>query len=66
MVYHGHNLNGDEVEKELSDVLWFLVALAETHHFNLNEIAEKSFHKFMKQFLNEFSEEHSKKRVDMQ
>ncbi|MED2798375.1 hypothetical protein P4244_12545 [Bacillus thuringiensis] len=27
-------------------------ALAETHHFNLNEIAEKSFHKLMKQFLN--------------
>ncbi|HHT7156160.1 hypothetical protein P4388_25180 [Bacillus thuringiensis] len=42
------------------------MALAETNYFNLNEIAEKSFHKLMKQFLNEFSEEDSKKRVDMQ
>ncbi|MGE7890755.1 hypothetical protein ACQKN7_25950 [Bacillus cereus] len=41
------------------------MALAETHHLDLNEIAEKSFHKLMKRFPNEFSEEDGKKRVDM-
>ncbi|WP_242488079.1 MazG nucleotide pyrophosphohydrolase domain-containing protein [Bacillus sp. TH13] len=53
-VYHGHNLNEDEVEKELGDVIWCLVTLAETQHFDLNEIAEKRFHKLMKRlyFIN--------------
>ncbi|MFJ8219778.1 MazG nucleotide pyrophosphohydrolase domain-containing protein [Bacillus cereus] len=64
-VYHGHHLNEDEVEKELSHVLWFLMALAETHHLELKEIAEKSFHKLMKRFPNKFSEEDRKKLVDM-
>ncbi|HDR8476328.1 TPA: nucleoside triphosphate pyrophosphohydrolase family protein [Bacillus cereus] len=64
-VYHGHNLNEDEVEKELGDVLWYVAALAEIHHLDLNEIAEKNIHKLMKRFPNGFSEEDSKKRVDM-
>ncbi|MGN4787785.1 MULTISPECIES: hypothetical protein [Bacillus cereus group] len=41
------------------------MALAGIHHLDLNEIAEKSFHKLMKRFPNEFNEEDSKKRVDM-
>ncbi|MDA2655873.1 nucleoside triphosphate pyrophosphohydrolase family protein [Bacillus cereus] len=64
-VYHGHDLNEDEVEKELGDVLWYLAALAETHHLDLNEIAEKNIYKLKKRFPNGFSEEDSKKRVDV-
>jgi hypothetical protein len=43
----------------------YLAALAETHHLDLNEIAEKNIHKLKKRFPNGFSEEDSKKRVDM-
>jgi NTP pyrophosphatase (non-canonical NTP hydrolase) len=64
-VYHGHNLNEDEVEKELGDVLWYLAALTETHHLDLNEIAEKNIHKLMKRFPNGFSREASQNRVDL-
>lgn len=63
VIYHNHELDREEIEKELGDVLWYLTALATTMNMDLNEIAKKNIDKLKARYPNGFSEEDSKNRV---
>jgi NTP pyrophosphatase (non-canonical NTP hydrolase) len=60
---HGHELNLNEVEKELGDILWYVAEIATTLDLRLYEIAEKNEDKLKARYLGGFSEERSRNRV---
>lgn len=64
-VYHGHNLDIENLKGELGDVLWYLSMIAEVLELDLSEIAQKNIDKLRKRYPEGFSEEASKQRVDM-
>lgn len=61
-VGHGHQIDTDELEKELGDVLWYIAALAHTFDLTLVEIAERNLAKLRKRYPNGFSSEASQNR----
>ena len=63
---HGHELNIEEVEKELGDVLFYIAGLASTLNIQLDVVAEKNLTKLSKRYPNGFTTEDSIKRVDAQ
>jgi NTP pyrophosphatase (non-canonical NTP hydrolase) len=62
VLYHGHDLNREEMEKELGDVLWYLTSLASIMNMDLSEIAEKNIIKLEKRYPNGFKEKDSIQR----
>jgi len=62
-VGHGHELNLDEVEKELGDILWYVAEIATTLELRLSEIAEKNERKLQERYPDGFSVERSRNRV---
>ncbi|MEI7479827.1 MAG: nucleoside triphosphate pyrophosphohydrolase family protein, partial [Actinomycetes bacterium] len=61
---HGHELNLNEVEKELGDILWYVAEIATTLDLRLYEIAEKNEDKLKERYPEGFSVEDSVKRAD--
>jgi NTP pyrophosphatase (non-canonical NTP hydrolase) len=62
---HGHSLDRDKLVKELGDVLYYLVAVADNQCIDLQEVMEKNVEKLNKRYPNGFSMEASLKRVDV-
>ena len=62
VVFHGHELDKDEIEKEIGDTLWYMAMLAETLGTNLETIAKKNVKKLELRYENGFSEEASRNR----
>jgi NTP pyrophosphatase (non-canonical NTP hydrolase) len=58
-VFHGHELDLVELEKELGDVLWYLANIATVSGLNLSDIAEKNIEKLKKRYPEGFSQERS-------
>ena len=65
VVFHGHNLDLFKIESELGDVLWYVSAIATTLGINLEDVAYSNFEKLSKRYIEGFSEEASKARVDV-
>lgn len=64
-LFHGHDLNMDDVIKELGDVMWYISALANELGISLDEVAERNVAKLMKRYPNGFNQADSVKRVDI-
>lgn len=62
-VYHGHQLDRDELIKELGDVLWYVSQLAAWMNIELDEVARRNIEKLMARYPNGFSKEASRSRV---
>ncbi|MGG3233243.1 nucleoside triphosphate pyrophosphohydrolase family protein [Priestia flexa] len=63
-VFHGHDLDKDEIKKELGDVIWYLAMVAKLCDVTLEELATANISKLSKRYKNGFSKEASIKRVD--
>lgn len=64
VIYHGHILNVEEIEKELGDVLHYVAGLATFLELDMDTIAQKNIDKLKKRFPDGFSEEASRNRVE--
>ncbi|MCG1029295.1 nucleoside triphosphate pyrophosphohydrolase family protein [Virgibacillus halodenitrificans] len=62
-VFHKHDLDRMELEKELGDVLHYLSGLATLHHFNLEDVAQANIDKLKKRYPEGFSSEASRNRT---
>lgn len=63
-IFHGHELNIDELKKELGDVMWYIACCATAIDVDLNEIAEGNIEKLKKRYPDGFKEEHSRNRKE--
>lgn len=63
-VFHGHELNKEELRKELGDTLWYIALIAKTAGFTLDEVAAANIEKLSKRYKNGFSKEDSINRVE--
>ena len=55
-LFHGHEANVDEIEKELGDVLHYLSGVATMYDLTLEGIAQKNIDKLRKRYPNGFNE----------
>lgn len=58
-VYHGHNLELEELKDELGDVLWYLANMSYDVDLWLSEIAEGNVEKLRGRYPKGFSKERS-------
>lgn len=63
-VFHGHELNKEELLYELGDTFFYLARIAAIAGFTLEEVATANISKLSKRYKNGFSKEASIKRVD--
>src|SRR5699024_6123823 len=66
VLFHGHDLNIDEIEKELGDVLWYVSAIATTLGIELNMIAHNNVDKLKARYPEGFSEKDSVARKELE
>lgn len=64
-VFHGHSADSEEVKKECGDVMHYLAGIATLYGFTLEEAAVQNIEKLKKRYPDGFSEEASRKRVDV-
>ncbi len=62
--FHGHELDRENLEKELGDVLWYLAVMADTLGIPLEDIARHNIEKLARRYPDGFSEERSRNRSD--
>jgi NTP pyrophosphatase (non-canonical NTP hydrolase) len=62
---HGHNLNREELKKEIGDVLWYIAALSGVLGFSLDEIAAANIEKLKKRYPDGFEVGRSMNREDI-
>jgi NTP pyrophosphatase (non-canonical NTP hydrolase) len=60
--FHGHNVEKDEIKKELGDVLWYVSQVARLAGLNLEEIAIGNIEKLKRRYPEGFSTERSVNR----
>lgn len=63
-LYHGHDLDRDELIKELGDCSWYLAVIAKMCDIDLSEVFETNIDKLMKRYPEGFSKERSIHRED--
>lgn len=63
-LFHGHELDIEEIAKELGDVLWYISALATTLEFDLNELAEINIKKLINRYPEGFNQKDSIEREE--
>lgn len=64
-LFYGHELDKDELKKELGDVLHYLAGIATLYEISLEDVAETNITKLSKRYPNGFNVEDSKRRVDV-
>lgn len=55
VVYHGHDLDEQELKKELGDVLWYLSNICNVLGYSLEDIAKMNIEKLKKRYPNGFN-----------
>lgn len=63
-IFHGHDLNLDELIKELGDVSWYLALLCTTINVSFEEILVKNIEKLEERYPEGFSESASINRAE--
>lgn len=63
-VFHGHDLDKDEIIKELGDVCWYAALLSYAIDIPLEDILQKNIDKLKRRYPEGFSEESSINRVE--
>lgn len=61
-VFHGHEMDRDELIKETGDVIWYLENLLDHFGIPMSEVYEKNVQKLLKRYPDGFSEEASRRR----
>lgn len=61
---HGHDLDEEELTKELGDVLWYVAAIAKKFNIKLSVVATRNIQKLQKRYPNGFSHEASRNREE--
>ena len=64
VLFHGHEMNPEEVIKECGDVLWYVTDMLDSLGYTLLYAAEKNKEKLRKRYPDGFSEERSRNRGD--
>lgn len=64
LVFHGHQLSGEEIVLELGDALYYLTVAASIFGATLEDVAKLNNEKLKKRYPNGFSPERSKNRDD--
>lgn len=64
VVFHGHELDRDKLEKELGDVFHYLAGMATLLDLSLEDVATANLAKLAERYPMGFSSEDSVKRVD--
>lgn len=59
VVFHKHDLDREEIGKELGDVLWYVTYIAECIGYSLEEVAEMNIEKLKKRYPEGWSSERS-------
>ncbi len=62
--FHGHNVDKEDIAKELGDVLWYLSNIARLAGLSLDEVARMNIEKLKKRYPEGFSAEASVNRVE--
>ena len=63
-VFHGHELNKDEIIKELGNVCWYVALLSYAINVPLEDILQKNVDKLKRRYPEGFSEESSINRKE--
>ena len=63
-IFHRHQIEGEDIKKEISDCMWYIALMCESFGFNMNEIAEINIEKLKKRYPDGFSEKASINRVE--
>ncbi|MGK9043950.1 nucleoside triphosphate pyrophosphohydrolase family protein [Mammaliicoccus vitulinus] len=63
-VFHGHDIDEQELKKELGDVLWYIACCATALDMNLNDIGMFNIEKLKRRYPNGFTKEDSLNRKD--
>lgn len=58
-MYHHHPLDGNDLRKELGDVLWYLTRLADEFGLDLENIAEQNIEKLKARYPHKFDTQRS-------
>lgn len=62
-IFHGHDLNLDELVKELGDVCWYLALLCTTINVSIEEVLTRNIEKLEERYPEGFSESASINRT---
>lgn len=62
--FHGHDVEKDEIKKELGDVMWYVSNIARLAGLSLEEIAQGNIDKLKRRYPSGFSTERSINRAD--
>lgn len=62
--FHGHDLDVQELKKELGDVLWYIACCASALNIDLNEIGVANIEKLKERYPNGFTKEDSLNRKE--
>lgn len=63
-VFHGHDMDKDEIIKELGDVCWYVALLSYAIDIPLEDILQKNIDKLKRRYPEGFSEENSINRIE--
>lgn len=63
-LFHGHEMDREDLLKELGDVLWYVAGLATALNFELEDVANANIKKLQKRYPRGFNEADSVARVD--
>jgi len=63
VIYHGHSLDVERVEKELGDVLHYLSGIATLLDIDLERVAQSNIDKLKKRYPNGFKKSDSINRI---
>ena len=64
VVYHGHELDREDLVKELGDLLWYITHLMKCFEITDEEVREKNIAKLRERYIEGFSEEASRNRKE--
>ncbi len=63
--YQGHELDKDKIAEEVGDFMWYAARIADELGWDFEEVAKENRRKLRKRYKDGFSEEASRKRVDV-
>lgn len=63
-IFHGHEINLEEVQKELGDVLWYVAMMCESFGFRMEDIMQMNIDKLVARYPDGFSEYASQHREE--